>query len=370
MHHAECNNNQHPPMSLTMIPNDVIIQIVSDYLSTSDWIQFSYTCKQINDLKYLPQATKEKERTAKLTADELQKCLKLASGTLFNVTFNEWNLVRDRTISYLKGSIVKLKILNGKFLTSKSFKYLRGTIKELEIVFCDKLENNDFKYLEKIESLRLEECKGINDKAFHYLKSVVSLSLIRFSTGAITDNAINCLDGTRLHSLIIINCKNFTDQAFINLKALHTLDITKCQAITDEAFVNLTQLHTLRMAYCNQKFITDKAFSYLNKLTNLDMSNCNQLTITNQAFSYLKNLKHLKMDYCKQRTITDSAFEYLAESIESLSVYGVYSLTKKALWILRKSPLKHLSINSHAPISSGTKFLSNSVQIYCRQYES
>ena len=92
---------------------------------------------------------------------------------------------------------------------------------------------------------------------------------------------------------------DLVDADFVHIRGdvqqvrLHTVIMCNCCEITDAAFVQLRGIHTLDMSCCYQKSITDSAFMHLRGIHTLILSDCDQVTITAAAFVHLRGIRKL-----------------------------------------------------------------------------
>jgi hypothetical protein len=273
--------------------------VILDFLSTHDWIQFSYTCRTVNALKYVKALMIHKQRTlrrlmageqgpyedtsirqhfpeASPDRREILASLSAAKGTLFNVSFK-------RFITYI---------------TVRVDPYCSH---EKLVAVCD-----------------------------------------------IDDSFLAPLAGT-IHTLDLTNCVEVTDTGFASLEGIHTLKmghtiyITSTLIgigvrvlrgkITDAGFKHLAGIRVLDMAYCSQETITDKAFEHLRGIHTLIMSYCLQDTITDEAFEHLEGIRYLDMSFCSQRTITSRAFDHLSGA--KIEVVGCRQIANDIIFSLQ-----------------------------------
>jgi hypothetical protein len=280
---------------------DDALSVIIDYLDTPDWLQFSYTCRRINQFKYDGSIMWRKKRTMlneiirhrDRGRAAVRRSFRAATGTLFNVSIQFSDFADDDLLACI-----------------------RGTIHTFDMTYCEQDEISD-RTLEHMEGtirvLRMSRCYQITDAAFRHLAGTIEELDISYCT-ALTDAAFQHLGGLR--RLAMAGCKQetLTDRAFTHLRGLCHLDMSWCTQLTDHAFEPLTgTLLTLNMRRCVQRAITDRAFSHVGgSLVALHMEDCDQPTITDRAFSYMGNtLIKLNMSGCRQTTITDAAFRHL-----------------------------------------------------------
>ncbi len=239
-----------PPVVISV---DVWSHVVM-FCNTPEWIQLSYTCKDLNRFKFCKELMKSKRRTMikELSPDEITKYFTMCKGTLFNVHLRRNHLnIRDSHLSFL----------------------------------------------ERIHALNICACVHLTDDAFKYLKGIHTLNMVHCSQYRITDEAFAHLKG--VHTLSMIGCtqETITDKAFENLKGIHTLKMSKCrqETITDKAFEHLKGIHTLLMIRCDQETITDKAFANLKGIHTLNMVECTQETITDAIFEHLQGIESFNL---------------------------------------------------------------------------
>jgi hypothetical protein len=97
---------------------------------------------------------------------------------------------------------------------------------------------------------------------------------------------------------------DLVDADFVHIRGdaqqvrLHTVIMCNCCEITDAAFVQLRGIHTLDMSCCYQKSITDSAFMHLRGIHTLILSDCDQVTITAAAFEHLRGIHKLTTIKC------------------------------------------------------------------------
>jgi hypothetical protein len=295
------------------LPTDCLGLII-EYLDTRDWIQFSYTCKAINALKYVECLMVNKPRTiVRYPTEDTLDSIRSAHGTLFNVVFGSrhWIHLTDDYFEPLAGTIRELNMRSCIFVTDAAFKHLKG-IRVLDMSQCKQntITNAAFAHLADVEVLAMQWCtqSTITDEAFQGLKKLVSLDI---SCTRFTDSTLSCLEG--IHTLKMSRCHRITDAGFKHLKGIHTLDMYSCnqRTVTDAAFEHLKGVHTLDMSHCNQETITDKAFAHLGDIHTLIMSHCHQETISHRAFEHLKSLRVLDVTGCNRETVTHEMCSYL-----------------------------------------------------------
>jgi hypothetical protein len=324
-------------VSLVSIGKDCIDNIVNYLPTVQEWIQFSYTCKDVNKLKYDTSVMRNKRKTLRIdaTLNEVSELAKQANGTMINVKI--WNrkdvdLILDCIQQYNQMYSLKLKLCGTEdsvlthhlrgihelyvctestiCITDDSIKYMQGTIHILEIPGRSRITNEVFKYLQgTIHTLNICGCGTITNEAFKYLQGTIHTLDISWCN--ITDEAFKYLQGT-IHTLNIAYCKQLTHEAFKYLQGtIHTLSIHDCGTITNEAFKYLQgTIHTLNIAYCKQ--LTHEAFKYLEgTIHTLSIHDCD--TITNEAFKYLQGTIHT-LRIRGNKNISDEAFEYLQRS--------------------------------------------------------
>jgi hypothetical protein len=118
-------------------------KIIIEYCNTIDWIQLSYTCKDINNIKYEQLLMKNKKRTLK--CGHVQD-IALSKGTLFNVNFSSNQEIEDHDFSSLQGTIHTLDMSICLNITDEAFVYLKG-IHALDISYCIRITDKAFSYL-------------------------------------------------------------------------------------------------------------------------------------------------------------------------------------------------------------------------------
>jgi hypothetical protein len=317
--------------------------VILDYLDTHNWIQFSYTCKDINELKRAKDLMIHKKRTllhSIANTEAVLQSLTAATGTLFNVDFGRgvvlnphimWlspgDQIDDRFLAPLSGTIHTLNISYCSLVTDQAFEHLKG-IHTLEMRYCTQITDTAFEHLEGIRGLNMSNCTRITDKAFVHLKGIQHLIMNGCTQETITHRASEHLAG--LHILSASGCKCVNDLFLENLRGIRVLAMSRCRNATDKGFAHLKGIHTLDMSFCHQETITDAAFEHLQGIHTLCMSHCMQHTITGEALAHLKGIHTLDMSHCSQTVITDAAFEHLA-GVHSLDLRGCDQLTAGAL---------------------------------------
>jgi Leucine-rich repeat (LRR) protein len=365
-----------PLTSLASIGKDCLGVIIDFLDTTHDWLQFSYTCKDINELKFAKEIMIRKKRTLRDTvkgsvfASHHLASLNAAKGTLFNVDFSGRVFVTDKFLEPLAGTIHTLDVshIRRKTLTDEAFKHLAG-IHTLKMSGCTKLTGEAFKYIKGVQYLDMSVCdqSTIKDMHFSHLAGIHTLNMYACSQRSITDNAFESLGGIQkleiscctqlsgtgfkhmgslrsleldttnvregfeylgnLRTLSLSGC-DVGDCAFECLTGLEELNISACEHLTDNAIKHLASLVKLDMHWC--KTITDKAFQNLSQLRHLSMFDCDQTSITSGAFRNLTNLRHLDISGCTQDTITPEAFERM-HNLETLTIYGPIPAAVRAL---------------------------------------
>ena len=168
------------------IPIDCMC-IVVEFLQTREWLQLSYTCSEINNIKFDKRLMVHKRRTAKqMCTDDM---LKAAEGTLFNVS-----------------------VANCAQLTAAAFSHMCGTIHTLDMSACAQVPQ---------VQILAQMCETLVYLDMSYCKNVVDLtSIIRTLSTA-----------KHLESLFMLNCDSaFIDlQEFCNFSKLSVLDVTGCR---------------------------------------------------------------------------------------------------------------------------------------------
>ena len=152
--------------------------MIIEFMRTEDWIQFSYVNRTINQFKHEQHLMIFKCRTVnpRLTLKEIEKSLKYAKGTLFNVNLRGSLVFTDDLFQYFQGTIHTLDMSGcwRETITDKAFSYLQGTIQILNMANCNQRTITDeaFSYLkDTICDIDLSGCNqtSITDRAFLYL---------------------------------------------------------------------------------------------------------------------------------------------------------------------------------------------------------
>jgi hypothetical protein len=123
--------------------------IVVSFLDTFDWIQFSYTCRAANSLKYVKHLMIHKKRSFLQQPESLEKALQsltAAKGTLFNADFSRAPMldymtlrqIDDRFLAPLAGTIHTLNLTRCNLVTDRAYVHLTG-LHALDISHCDQL---------------------------------------------------------------------------------------------------------------------------------------------------------------------------------------------------------------------------------------
>lgn len=340
--------------SLIDVGDDMLVHIVS-FMQTEEWIQFSYTCKSIYELKSITQLMIEKEYTLSKSAKNYNfsniKNLNISKGSslikdkdfvnlsnIHTLNMNSLKNITDDALRHLS-SIESLNISKCSKIIGYGFKYLNHvhtldvsfnnynkpqdnifshlkSIKHLYMNECGSANDKDFQYLQGLKTLKIAYCNKITDKAFEHLSCVEKVDI--YGT-LVTDEALYCIPSvtsirmcnyrftesgisflTNLKCLDLHDCLGIPSNAIQNLNTLQELSISGHSNITDEAILNLTNLTTLKIT--RDEKITDNAFSNLKSLISLTIQYKNNLT--ENAFKNLTNLTNLKLYMVK---INDNA---------------------------------------------------------------
>jgi hypothetical protein len=281
---------------LLSLPDDCLGAIIS-FLNTRAWIQFSYTCKEINAFKYAQHLMIHKKRTIwVMSADKgmLLESLAKSTDTLFNVHFG---------MCYDPVAVLG----PDDSIDDRFFAPLAGTIHTLSIRWCPFVTDAAFVHLKGIHTLDMSHCnqETITDAAFKHLKGIHTLNMSHCTQHTITNKAFEHLKG--IHTLDISGCKRVTDAAFEHLRGIHTLDMAGCRQITDRAFEHLKGIHTLSVGACTQ--LTDAAMAHISGVRNLAVWGCTRLT--DEAFRHLAGVEVLNMNRCSDTLITPAVLGYL-----------------------------------------------------------
>jgi hypothetical protein len=299
---------------LQLVCTDCVRTIIN-FMDTRTWIQFSYTCRELNAFKYVKALMIHKKRSINFELGRLEVLCSLmrASGTLFNVDFQEGDgedegkYVDDRFFGPLTGTIHTLNMSYCNRVTDAAFVHLKG-IHTLRMFSCYQKMITDaaFEHIQGIHSLNISGCNQITDAAFVHFKGIHKLYMLYCAQTTITDKAFEHLKG--IHTLNMSHCTQhtITNKAFEHLKGIHTLDISGCKRVTDAAFEHLRGIHTLDMAGCRQ--ITDRAFEHLKGIHTLSVGACTQLT--DAAMAHISGVRNLAVWGCTR--LTDEAFRHLA----------------------------------------------------------
>lgn len=125
-------------------------------------------------------------------------------------------------------------------------------LKTLDINRCSQIEDDDLKLIlqscESLQSLSLEECRGITDEGFYHIsiynKNLVNLNLARtdLSDLPLIDIANKCV---RLLTLDLTRCEKISEKGLLEAvraaKALKELSIINCK-IPEAAILNLKRI--------------------------------------------------------------------------------------------------------------------------------
>jgi hypothetical protein len=114
----------------------------------------------------------------------------------------------------------------------------------------------------------------------------------------VDDNVITSL--FHLHSLHLGRCKNISNSSIINNTNIHTLIIVNFPQITEDIFSHLPNLFSL---YIHGNTLTNNPFIIFHNLLNLNINR--QTQVTDEAFQHLE---YLDISFCDQ--ITDNLYLY------------------------------------------------------------
>jgi Leucine-rich repeat (LRR) protein len=269
---------------------------VIEYLDTRDWIQFSYTCKTVNDFKRAKHLMLQKKRTlVREDTVEAAAALTLCPESLFNVD-----------------------LLANESSDSEFLKPLTGTVHNLRLSLCQEPDanNHTFRHLHSVHTLRLRAHSALfvpRPEDFAHLTNIHSLDI---SYGrAITNAMLAYLPALRELNMAYFDGPTVDDTVFKHLPNLHTLNITRCAQFTDAAFEHLGKLTSLTAGGCHD--LTDAALAHTPLLRELRINGCANLT--EQGIAHLTELRILIMPYCFN--IKASAFDKLTE-LHTLDVSG------------------------------------------------
>jgi hypothetical protein len=346
---------------LTELADDCLGLII-DFLDTRNWLQFSYTCREINAFKYARCLMVRKMRTlialpsgTEHAVDDILSWMHASSQTLFNVNFSmaafcratDGHRIDERFFAPLAGTIHTLDMAWCIHATDAAFAHLRG-IHTLDMSYCSQTTITDtaFEYLKGIHTLIMNECsqKTITDKALAHVADIRVLAArgrTHFTDAAfqqLTDVRSLALGGrTNISNAAIAHMSSLralcvpahgclTDDVFAGLPNLRSLVMPTCRqpGLTEALFRHLPLLQRLDVARCTDKLVTDGLFKHLPALHTLDISECHQLS--DMAFVHLAGVRALFMRECSQEGITDNAFEHLC-AVRDLDLAGCNQLT-------------------------------------------
>lgn len=281
----------------------LVIGTIIDFLDTRSWIQFSYTCKAVNEFKFIQLHMMHKQRTRghchfanRVTLDDLLKWLTMSKGTLFNVDFSCPGSLDLRFFPLLGSSIHTLNLSNYKCLLGHDIFVHLTDISVLNIDGCTAISGDNLHLLTNIQSLHMSECTSITNEALQKL--------------------------TTLRTLCIPYCTQITNKALQNLQQLRVLDIRWCSLVTGALFQYLPNLDTLQIAGDS---IRSSDFKYLTGLRHVTLCNCPQ--VTNVAFRGLKHLESAFVTHCDN--ITSAAFTHLPGNCTNSACYMGLVFTRR-----------------------------------------
>jgi Leucine-rich repeat (LRR) protein len=315
--------------------HDPVFYNVIGFLDTHDWIQLSYTCRRINQFKYVQPLMIHKRRSMRKWEHSkgILRSFRAAKGTLFNVSFRGCHFVCCHYSSPLSGTIHTLDVSNstafeemapahlttlrnlcisprkGPLEANCTFRALTGLTALSCVESSGSLSDATITRLRGLRALDITLNKKVTDAALAHLGNLEVLIMSQCQGGGITDAGLARL--TNLHTLDISYCLQLTDAALQPLTRLRALTVKSCKQLTDAAFVNMKELRILNMTCCDQPELTDAVFEYMPNLRHLTIARCPQLT--DAAFARLGRLRSLNMRSCTQPTITDAAFAGLTE---------------------------------------------------------
>jgi hypothetical protein len=224
---------------LLTLDNDCL-GVVLGFLGTRDWIQFSYTCRELNAFKYVKALMIHKQRTLRtdLTCrSTVLKYMTAAKGTLFNVSFGRKDTEFDE-------QCVPPAI---ELVDDSLFAPLEGTIRTLDMKYCFYVTTRAFRHLHGIEMLAMTKCRQITNPAFAYLSSI--RVLIMDSCPRITDAAFALVPRCIIASMIA--CNSLTVDVLEHLRGAHyvCMDPYSLRGCDREAIADKYNINTLAVMW-------------------------------------------------------------------------------------------------------------------------
>jgi hypothetical protein len=221
--------------------SDDCLGLVIEFLDTRAWIQFSYTCREINAFKTVKHLMIHKKRTlialppdTEHTVDDILTWMRASSQTLFNVDFSMAAIFHK---------------IDGSAIDDRFLAPLTGIIHTLDMSCCNQVTGTAFVHLRGIQVLNMQNCnqESITDEALRHLAGIHTLIMHRCTQTTITGAAIRSLS---VHTLGISHCSGLTDAVFEPPLSVRRLEMWGCHKITNATRRRLRATEGLEFAEC------------------------------------------------------------------------------------------------------------------------
>ncbi len=144
--------------------------------------------------------------------------------------------------------------------------------------------------LSHLDTLRLRDCRGVNDSALDQLRAATNLDYLDVSGTMVTSAGIDHVATLPHLSTLLIARTRVDDtgiQALQRLAAVHTLDLGQCR-ITDAGAAQLSAMTGLRVLDLNNTELTDACVEHMSKLKGLQKLNLKGTQVSAAGLSTLR----------------------------------------------------------------------------------